>query len=294
MNSRVERYGYKEETAEVPSRVAKNQSLYNDLSMSDFSKMKPNDNVKVIETSSNRIDLNKIRKYIENNAEEEVQSRNVVVKDNIDELPQKDIFEEEKIYDINSVLEIAKEKKESYYEDEKHRKLRDTQYDILSKIKLYDEEAEEKKEEPIELNTDEKTLIDLINTVTKKKEDLLDELKKGSEDTIVTAPITEEKNDDIVTEAIKEIKTEEIEKAKKEEDTLELKEVDDTNPAIKTLDKSFYTNSMTFSKEDFEGFDELEKSVKKNNKLVKVGIVVLILLALATIFVVLKYVLNLF
>ncbi len=287
MNSRLERYRYEEETAEVPSRVAKNQSLYNDLSMSDFSKMKPNDNIKVIETSSNKIDLDKIKKYIESNNESENQNRSVVVKEDISELPQKDVFEEEKIYDINSVLELAKEKKESYYEDEKHRKLRDTQYDILSKIKLYDEEETEQKEEPIELNTDEKTLVDLINTVTKKKEDLLEELKKGNENTIVTAPIKEEKNDEIVTAAIEESKT-------KEENKLNLKDVDETNTAIKTLDKSFYTNSMTFSKEDFEGFDELEKNVKKNNNLVKIGIVILILLALSTIFVVLKYVLNLF
>lgn len=285
MNSRVEKYGYEEEITEIPSRVAKNQKLYNDISMSDFSKMKPNDNVKVIETSTSRIDLEKIKKYIENNNETEIQSRSVVVKEDINTIPQKNIFDEEKIYDINSVLEIAKEKKESYYEDEKHKKLRDTQYDILSKIKLYDEEEPEEKEDLIELNTDEKTLVDLINTVTKKKEDLLDELKKGNENTVVTAPIKDEKNSEILTEAIKE---------NSKEDKTDLKELDETNTEIKTLDKSFYTNSMSFSKEDFEGFEELEKNVKKNNTMVKIGIFMLVLLALITIFVVLKYVLNLF
>lgn len=285
MNSRVEKYGYSEESNELPSRFVKNQSLYNDLNMSDFSKMKPNDNVKVIETTTNRIDLNKIKKYIENNNELETKSRSVVVKDSIEELPQKDVFNEEKIYDINSVLEIAKEKKESYYEDEKHKKLRDTQYDILSKIKLYEEEEKESNDEPIELNTDEKTLIDLINTVTKKKDDLLEELKKGNENTIVTAPIKEEKNDEIITNAIKDSEI--------KEEKPELKEVNEPT-AIKALDKSFYTNSMTFSKEDFEGFEELEKNVKKNNNMVRLGMGVLILLALVTIFVVLKYVLNLF
>jgi len=286
MNSRVEKYRYEEETTEVPSRVAKNQALYNDFSISDFSKLKPNDNIKVIETGSNKIDLDKIKKYIESNNELEVQSRSVVVKEDINDLPQKNVFEEEKIYDINSVLELAKEKKESYYEDEKHKKLRDTQYDILSKIKLYNEDEPEEKEEKIELNTDEKTLVDLINTVTKKKEDLLDELKKGSENTIVTAPIKEETNDEIVTSAIKETQT--------KEDKLDLKEINETNNEMKAFDKSFYTNSMSFSKEDFEGFEELEKNVKKNNILVKVGISILVLLALATIFVVLKYVLNIF
>ena len=329
MNSRVEKYDNLENDTEIPSRVARNQNLYNELSMSDFSDLKPNDNVKVIENTGNRIDLNKIKDYLESNEEEEIQTRSVVVKDDINTASEDELFYDEKDYDINAILEKAKENKESYYEDEKHKKLRDTQYDILSKIKVYDEiENEESPEEKIELNTEEKTLIDLINTVTKNKTDLLEELKKGSENTIVTSPINEEGNDEIISDAIEEAKREpekivfskeEILKEfapedtnenlfkelnskeeklevpiEKKEDTFELKEMDNDEVSIKNLDSSFYTNSMSFSKEDFEGFDELEKTVKKNNKMVKLGIVALILLALATIFIVLKYVLNLF
>ena len=51
---------------------------------------------------------------------------------------------------------------------------------------------------------------------------------------------------------------------------------------------------MAFSKDDFEGFEELEKTVKKNNNMVKTSIVLLSLLAVATVIVILKYVLNLF
>lgn len=295
MDSRVEKYRYEEEVTEVPSRVAKNQKLYDNLSMPDFSQMKPNDNIKVIETSGNRIDLEKIKKYIDMNVEEEAKTRSVVVKEEITDIPQENIFEEEKDYDINSILEKAKENKETYYEDEKHRKLRDTQYDILSKIKVYDEEekTEEDKTE-VELNTDEKTLIDLINTVTKNKTDLLEELRKGTEDTIVTAPITEETNDEIISDVIKSYKEEKEEPIEENKEETVLKPLDEDNTSIKSLDKSFYTNSMTFSKEDFEGFEELEKNVKKNNTFVKVGIVILVLLAIATILVILKYVLNVF
>ena len=206
MNSRLEKYDNSENNTEIPSRVARNQSLYNELSMSDFSDMKPNDNMKVIENTGNRIDLNKIKDYLESNEEEMVQAKSVVVKDDINSIPENELFYEEKDYDINSILEKAKENKESYYEDEKHKKLRDTQYDILSKIKVYDEEEEEKEEEKVELNTEEKTLIDLINTVTKNKTDLLEELKKGNENTIVTSPIDEESNDKIINEAIEESK----------------------------------------------------------------------------------------
>ena len=328
MNSRFEKFSELENNDELPSRVARNQSLYNELSMSDFSDMKPNDNVKVIENTGKRIDLSKIKDYLESNEEEKVQTKSVVVKDDIDVIPDNELFYEEKDYDINSILEKAKENKESYYEDEKHKKLRDTQYDILSKIKVYDEEEKEADEEKVELNTEEQTLIDLINTVTKNKTDLLEELKKGTENTIVTSPINEESNDKIISEAIEEAKNdsekiifsqEELEKelgpdkteenlfkefdfkeekleapVEKKEDTFELKEVDNDETNVKNLDKSFYTNSMSFSKEDFEGFEELEKTVKKNNKMVKLGIISLVLLALATIFIVLKYVLNLF
>jgi len=306
MNTRVEKYDSSENDTEIPSRVARNQNLYNELSMSDFSDLKPNDNVKVIENTGNRIDLSKIKDYLESNEEEEIQTKNVVVKDDIDTVTEDELFYDEKDYDINAILEKAKENKESYYEDEKHKKLRDTQYDILSKIKVYDEvEDEEPVEEKVELNTEEKTLIDLINTVTKNKTDLLEELKKGSENTIVTSPINEESNDEIISEAIEESKKEpekivfskeeilrelkpeetnndlfdfkEIETepekleapVEKKEDTFELKEMDNDEVSIKNLDKSFYTNSMSFSKEDFEGFEELEKTVKKNNKMVK-------------------------
>ena len=110
MNSRVEKYAHIDEEANMPSRVVKNQSLYNNLSMPEMSRMKPDDNVKVIETSGNKIDLDKIKKYIEINNEENQTIKNVVVHEDINKIPQKDVFEEEKIYDINSVLELAKEK----------------------------------------------------------------------------------------------------------------------------------------------------------------------------------------
>ena len=73
MNSRVEKYDNPENNTEIPSRVARNQNLYNELSMSDFSDLKPNDNVKVIENTGNRIDLNKIKDYLESNEEEKIQ-----------------------------------------------------------------------------------------------------------------------------------------------------------------------------------------------------------------------------
>ena len=306
MNSRVEKYQYDTKTSSIPSRIEKNQNLYNNIDMSELSRIKPNSNIRVIETSPKTIDIEKIKRYVESTIEEMPTRRTLVVKEDVNSIPPSSFLEEKRVYDINSVLEKAKEGRESYYEDEKHKKLRDTQYDILSKIKMYDEEVKEVevKKEP-DFNTDEKTLIDLINTVTinKKNEDLLSELK-GNENTVVTAPINEESEDSFITNAISSTRNDNV---MVEEKLLESLEVQNTaelkneeleqlenNTLIKNLDKSFYTNSMSFSKEDFEGFEELEKTVKKNNVLVKVSIVVLIILAIVTIYIVLKYVLNIF
>ena len=59
------------------------------------------------------------------------------------------------------------------------------------------------------------------------------------------------------------------------------------------LDNSFFTSSMSFSKEDFEGFEELEKSVKKNNALTKVMLGLLVLFIIITLVVITNYVFNL-
>lgn len=59
------------------------------------------------------------------------------------------------------------------------------------------------------------------------------------------------------------------------------------------LDKSFYTNSMTFSKDDFEGFDELEKSVKKSSFIKTFLIIILILSIVASLIIIGNYVFDL-
>ena len=96
--------------------------------------------------------------------------------------------------------------------------------------------------------------------------------------------------EDLKREIIKEI--EEDQKNKELERTQELKNLKDKE-TVNTIDKSFYTNSMTFSKEDFEGFEELEKSVKKNNILVIISLIVLIISILGTMLVIANYVFNL-
>ena len=49
---------------------------------------------------------------------------------------------------------------------------------------------------------------------------------------------------------------------------------------------------MTFSKADFEGFEDLEKSTKKSGIFTKIAIVFIVLMFIATIVLILNFVLD--
>ena len=291
MNSRMERYN---ETLDEISetRTSKNKKLYDTISNGEFSRVKTNSNFKVIETNGNNIDMEKIKKYIAN-----LNQKPVAKRENLFTEIHEEKVKEEKVeprdYDINSVLEKARQGREINYERDRYKKLHNTQYDILNQLKMYEKKDYEESELE-EFNTDERTLIDLINTVTIHKDDmgLLDELKsKDEENTEVVPPMKPDiDKEDLKKEIKKEI--EEKEKNKELEKTQELKNLKEKE-SVSDIDKSFYTNSMTFSKEDFEGFEELEKSVKKNNVLVVVSLIVLIISILGTMVVIANYVFNL-
>jgi len=309
MTSRMERYNSENLTIEDNpsiSRVNKNASLYQEIKTSELSRVRDNNNIKVIESKGKTIDIDKIKRYIENNNLETKPRRSVVTLER-EEVKSEVPTREERIpkdYDINSVLEKAKQGREIDYERERYKKLRDTQYDILSKIKMYQENEEKQAEEEIkeEFNTDERTLIDLINTVTIHKGDinLLDELV-GGEGEETTLPIEEEmerqefvktQEEPVITQVdTSNISTEDV---NEEKETLEqTQELVNLKEKTMELDKSFYTNSMSFSKSDFEGFNELEKSVKKNSILSTIIIVLIVVFILITLVIISNYVFNL-
>ena len=291
MNSRMERYNDVDNVISE-TRTNKNKGLYDTIGNGDFSRVQTSSNFKVIETSGNNIDMEKIKKYITSMNQKPTPKRESLFTEIRDE-----VVKEEKVeprdYDINSVLEKARQGREINYEKDRYKKLHNTQYDILNSLKMY-EKKEYEEEELDEFNTDERTLIDLINTVTIHKDDvgLLDVLKDDAGgDTEVVPPMKPDLiKEDLKREIIQEI--EEKEKVKELEKTQELKSLQEKE-AVNGIDKSFYTNSMTFSKDDFEGFEELEKSVKKNNILVVISLIVLIISILGTMVVIANYVFDL-
>lgn len=288
----MERYNYlSEDDKSSPSRVSKNSVLYDEVKASELTRVNNNSNVKIIEQTGKTIDLEKIKKYIKDNSYTNKARRKVI------SLPEEDNstpvkVEENKVYDINSVLEKARENRSVEYSSERYRQVRSNEYDILNKIKMYEEPLEEEVTD--DLNTDERTIVDLINTVTVHKGDvnLLEELMAGGD---TTGPISEEQSKNDITNEISEYienkKNVILDKDSMEEDKTE--ELVNLKEKIDEMDKSFYTNSMTFNKDDFEGFDELEKSVKKSSIFKTLLIIILIFSIIASLVIIGNYVFEL-
>ena len=307
------------------SRTKRNQTIYNSNDMSNLSRIKTNTNVSVISDAPKEIDLEKIKNYLYSmNNEEEEKRRRISL-----ELPPEEevVVERKEIknYDINSILEKAKDNRESDYEENRYRKINNTQIDILKNIKIKDEIIEEDVDPDLtgpidELNTEEKTIVDLIQDIQShgknKKKDLFEDLMGDSEETTVLSPVEEEERNGLkdalveMTQELEDIKipenefTQEInlekEAVKKGLEDLDEKELtlELTNtlteeaPKIKEIDKSFYSSSMTFNKSDFEGFDDIEKGVKKNSALTRLAVIFIIILLLVTVFLILNFTLD--
>ena len=139
--------------------------------------------------------------------------------------------------------------------------------------------------------------IDVLNDVTKLLEEInkvdsnfyikLQESKYVTSDTInKTIKITDSEKEKLKKLSPEEINNRDIDY----EDTTKSKTEEFENSQI---EKSFFTNSMSFSKKDFEGFEDLENNMKKSSFFTKVAIFLIILMLLGTIFIILNYVLDL-
>ncbi len=256
MKSRMDRYHTGTEEIKLNrqpvGRTSRNQDLYKKRDYNIYSS-----NETVIDTS-NEVDISKIKSIIKSREDyQRAKSYRSMLNDktfDLDDISYEEDTYDEKDYDINTLLQKVKENKNTNNDEDKVRKLRNTQYDILSKL---DVKSKEKNKSP-EIQKEE--LKDLINTITHKENDtsldLLEELK-GENTTIIKAA-TELEKEGLNSEDLIKIK----EKEKKE------------------IERDFYSDSFTFSKKDFEGFQDLESSVKSNNKLIKVLIFILIVIIL--------------
>lgn len=287
MMTRVDR-SFDEPTDFIPKRVAKNRNLYDEMKNTDLDNFDIASNAKVIGDNNSQIDIDKIKEILEKNYQAP-QRRSLKM-----DIPEDEeyVMEKTREYDINSILEAARQEKEVDYEEERLKKVRDTQYDILKNLEL---EASEK--ETTKKNKEE--LLELINTINlnevqnkakeRMEEEALEEEETETEELNPLNILSDLKGDEnTVVAGAKEFNEEmaslEEEKAKKEKE--EISEAVDED-----VDESFYTNSMSFSKKDFADFDDIDEG--GSGIFVKILIVFLVLAIIAGIVLFLNEFLNL-
>lgn len=280
MKSRSEKY-YDEEKTVYQSRTSRNTNLYKEISNSKINDFNIASNAKVIgENDSNYVNVDKLKEILEKNYHDIPKRREVKL---VPDFEEKQVeLEETKEYDINAILERAREEKEVDYEKERLKKIRDTQYDILKNLNV----EEEPKESKAAGDKTKEELLELINTITENELqktkldplDILTDLKGEDSNTMVMGANDATSLLDQITE-----KMETPQEVKKDSQESSEKKVDD----------SFYTNSLSFTQSDFDDFNDLKEDVESNKIVLHILIVVFTIAAIIGIVIFLNSFLNL-
>ncbi len=294
MESRVNKYSTNDN--EVLSRTKKNQRLYSEIGDELNKPYDLNSSSVVLENNPKTIDIDKLKDMLDKQYKEEIKSKSLASLDGMSEVSQISLNETRE-YDINAILSKAKEERKSDYEEDRLKKLRNTQLDILNGLNIENQKHDE--EVSISVSKEEgnklKSLIDTINLTeeinsTKSMDplDLLSELKGNNDETKVDG--VQELTQEIMKKA-QELDTNQIEKV---HDELE-KELNSDTAKIDNLTKnlkgimeesnkkdlsktdSFYTTSSMITKNDFDDFSDLKEDITATKVVVKILIVVVIL-----------------
>ena len=302
---------YKDESTEPKlTRSDQNKDLYesigNNTRYTSFSDV----------TNANAIDISSKKNYNTREGYHQMKEYQEVVptprvKRELEEFKSLYRDKENRVYDINNVLEEARKNRTEKDELEEKRKLKNTSYNILSslnteELEKYRQERKEKQSHP---SDDE--LRELIDTITSKT--LAGDIKAASSllgDLMATSimdkvdPSDEFEEDDNQEEKIAVIKEEkvsieDIKKLAEKKDKAARAEDDDDDEEIKIVevpdkqkenkvaeklpnaDTDFYTRSMDLSAEDFELDDDFKE--KKLPVAVKILIFLIVVVIIAAI-----------
>lgn len=281
MSSRMNKYYENDEGQN--SRFQKNASLYQQISKNELNNFEVKSNATILGDNKNEIDVEKIKKILDTKYNESPRRQSLRMEEKNDELEEKEPTKE---YDINVVLEKAKEQKVDNYEEERLKKLRDTQFDILKNLNLEKENSlsdrEEDDDEP--LKDEDKNLKDLINTIALNEKQLSN--IKGS----VNKKDSGRQKDvddslDILSDLRGSDNTEVLEGLKEE---IEAREAEMKEESKTEMINSFYTSSNALQQKDFEDIDDFSKSIESNNTFIKVIIIIVVLIFLIGIGILIK------
>ena len=281
-NSRLDKYSDDKKM----SRVTRNEELYKEIKDSELDGYNIRSNATVIGNQEPEIDIEKIKKILDTKYNEAPKRKSIRVEPKheensiIDDVPTKE-------YDLNIILEKAKDEKPETYEEARAKKLRNTQYDILNNLNIGDNDEDylvENNIEKPEINKAEEDLMELINTITINEAKVKEEAIKNEKDEVDPLNILEDlkgSGDTAVYDKIEDIPTPKVEEDKKEE----------SKAPENALDDSFYTKSL-FKKKDFEDGSQDFLDDNKMGIGVKILIVLVIIIFAAGLFLFLKSFLN--
>ena len=264
MQTRMEKYTEAHE--EVGLRFKKNEELYKTISDEELNNYTVKTNATVLDNNGTNIDVEHIKRILETRYNEAPKRKSIVVPED-DQIKTDDVIET-KEYDINLILQKAKEQENADYDKNRFKKLRDTQYDILKDLNLSENKTEDEKPDS------KNELMELINTITQKE---LENQKNKVEDPLDLFPDLKGSDDTVVLEGMKDEITEYMSQSDLEVDKPTPKNEHLDNE--EGLDNSFYTTSTVFTQSDFDDFEDLKKEVK-GNKILLIIVTVLIIAGL--------------
>lgn len=171
MPSRMDKY-YEKRNEQRQSRSRKNRNLYGEI----FTEGKYSNIEGVTDISNNEVDLDKVRKLLEEKDENNRRGRTYRKLDEEPLKPQVYTSIEDKNYDINDILKEARSTKEPDY---KERSLRNSEYNVTTNEKLKEELASNSREEIFTRDDVNKMINDIAATSKMNKLDdgLFDDLK---------------------------------------------------------------------------------------------------------------------
>lgn len=274
MTSRMDRYKNEENNHKNYTRSNKNKDLYQNIgtnkAYTNFTAVGQVNAISLDDAKKNY----RTREGYQSIKEYQPVEHKPKVKKELDEFNYLYQDHQNRIYDINSVIEKAKANRTEKDELEEKRKLKNTNYNILAS--LNPKELESYKKEKVERNKpDEGEIRELIDTITSKT--LAGEISKETgvnllSDLMATSAmdkVSPEDELDLSKKILDKESMKKLEEASKEKIT-------ETNEMMKDLDQSFYTKSMDLSDKDFSFDDDDDKTIPTTIKV----LLILILLAL--------------
>lgn len=167
MQSRMDRYNNIESTdTELRSRTKRNQGLYEKIKTSELKRYDVSDNMSVIDDNIKSVDITKINNFLDEKYGDNTPKRRTIDLPEIEEVQSQEPIMDTKEYDINAIIEKAKQGKNIDYSKERLKKVREAQYEILNNLdsELANLSSLDKAKE--KRKKDEENLKELINTIT--------------------------------------------------------------------------------------------------------------------------------